>query len=394
MTAPDYDQIRPYRDEEVATVIRSWADRPELQSLLQQANVSRLFGLPVLGRWLTQLWVSRQLGRIHSVAALQDQIAPWVQRLLHQTTDGVTWSGLEHLDPERSYLFLSNHRDIVSDPAVVNYLLYNHGFGTTRIAIGDNLTKNPLVADLMRLNKSFIVRRNLASAREMRNSYLTLSSFIHDSIDQGESVWLAQREGRAKDGIDRTEPAILKMLHMSRKQSGESFASTLERLRVVPVSISYELDPCDYLKAREMEARARTGEYSKGPREDVESIVQGIRGSKGRVHVHFGTPLSDDLETPTLAAEAVDEQVRTGYRLFPIQYAAVERLQVPLNELPTSEHKLPSRRELEQARRVLEQRLAECTWAVKPHLLAQYANPLLRAYHLDTALIDHPTDTH
>ncbi|TVP54390.1 MAG: glycerol acyltransferase [Halomonadaceae bacterium] len=376
-----FDDIRPYGDEEVQSVLKRLQGDPALLDMLGRANGNGVLHrqLPWLSRALTRLALRWRFSQVKTVARFQDTIAPFIQQLVHSTTTEVTWEGLDQLPGQQAYLFLSNHRDIVSDPSVVNYILYDQGRGTTRIAIGDNLTSDPLVADLMRLNKSFIVRRNLTSPREKRDTYMTLSSFINQSIADNQSVWLAQREGRAKDGIDRTDPAILKMLYMSQKKLVADFSTALHQLFLVPVAIAYEYDPCDIAKARELEARARTGSYVKAPGEDVESIVQGIRGHKGRVHVAFGRPLQETFESPQEAAAALDRQIHQLYHLFPSNWVAAQMLcrrqGKSLTLPPDAQLGLLDR---QQAEARLHQRLAQCEPALHPYLLAIYANPVFQ----------------
>jgi len=185
-----------------------------------------------------------------------------------------------------------------------------------RIAIGDNLLTKPWVSDLMRLNKSFIVKRSVSGPRELLASSKNLASYIqHSLLQEHAPVWIAQREGRAKDGIDRTEPAVIKMLAMSRDKASQSFGEHIAGLGIVPVAISYELDPCDALKANELYQKATAGSYLKGEQEDVASIGQGIAGDKGRVHVAFGTPLGDAFADANAVAAEIDRQVISAYRL-------------------------------------------------------------------------------
>jgi hypothetical protein len=222
---------------------------------------------------------------------------------------------------------MSNHRDIAMDPAFTNYALHCGGYETARIAIGDNLLTKPWVSDLMRLNKSFIVKRSVSGPRELLAASRTLANYIQYSLVEEDSpVWIAQREGRAKDGVDRTEPVIIKMLSMSRDKHEQEFGDHIQRLGIVPVAISYELDPCDAMKAKELFQKATEGRYTKGEQEDVASIAQGIAGEKGRVHVSFGTPLGAGLETPEAVAREVDRQVISEYCLHPTNLYAYRRL--------------------------------------------------------------------
>jgi hypothetical protein len=194
-------------------------------------------------------------------------------------------------------------------------MLYHKEMQTVRIAIGDNLLSKEYVSDLMRLNKSFIVKRSAKAPREMLKALTHLSSYIDHSIIVDEaSIWIAQREGRAKNGDDKTDAALLKMLYMSQRKA-RSFAQMTQRLNIVPVSISYEYDPCDVHKAKELAVKATGQTYEKGEFEDIESIVAGITGNKGDVHVHFGDVLKGDIETPADLACFIDEQIQTNYQL-------------------------------------------------------------------------------
>jgi hypothetical protein len=298
----------------------------------------------------------------------------------------VTYSGVEQLKAGSAYLFLANHRDIVMDPAFVNYAVYHAGLPTPRIAIGDNLLQKPFVSDLMRLNKSFIVHRSLNGRREKLASYQLLSAYINHSIRSDcESIWIAQAEGRAKDGNDRTDSAILKMFHMSRK--GEPFAEVIAALKLTPVSISYEYDPCDQAKARELFIRASSGSYSKAPGEDDQSIALGITGYKGRVHVHFSAPVSSGLEDSKQLAAEMDRQILSGYRLFPVHYLAYAMWSErdPALEVPSAAQLFPAA-ELARAETEWNKRLARCPAEQQPFLVLQYANPVRNQYRVKAGL--------
>lgn len=383
----EFEAIRPYADTEVPGVMaRLFADR-EFLDILVHFRFPRL--ADTLG-WLLKPVIAHRLRRefahIDSVDALQDKIEGYVDRTIERATDGVTYSGVQGLQPGRAYLFLANHRDIVMDPAFVNYAVYQAGIRTPRIAIGDNLLQRPFVSDLMRLNKSFIVRRSITARREKLAAYQLLSAYINHSIrEDGESVWIAQAEGRAKDGDDRTDSAILKMLHMSRKD--EPFAGVLAALRPTPVAISYEYDPCDLAKARELYTRATTGGYTKAPGEDDASIALGITGYKGRVHVHFGAPMSEVADDPKELAAALDREILCGYRLFPVHYLAYRLWdeQDPAISVPSAAE-LFNRSELQRAEAQWSARLAACPPEQQPFLIQQYANPVRNQYRLKAGL--------
>lgn len=383
----EFEAIRPYTDREVPTVMaRLFADR-EFLDILARFRFPKLAG--PLG-WLLKPLISRKLHKefagIHSVDMLQQRIESYVERTIARATDGVTYSGLDGLQAGQSYLFLANHRDIVMDPAFVNYAVFQTGMRTPRIAIGDNLLQRPFVSDLMRLNKSFIVQRSLTGRREKLAAYQLLSAYINHSIrSDGESIWIAQAEGRAKDGDDRTDSAILKMLHMSRKD--EAFAETLAALHLTPVSISYEYDPCDQAKARELYTRASTGSYQKTPGEDDASIALGITGYKGRVHVHFGQPVVAPQEDAKQLAYALDQQILSGYRLFPVHYLAYASWDERDPQLAVPQAAtLFSSDELERARQEWNRRLQACPVEQRPYLIRQYATPVRNQYRVKAGL--------
>ncbi|MDE1461978.1 1-acyl-sn-glycerol-3-phosphate acyltransferase [Spartinivicinus poritis] len=380
-----YEEIRPYHDHEVREVVdRLLYDDGFLESMakFRLGKLATKLG-PVINpclRWLLR----RELKSVNDVTSLQDVVEKYVDRVIHLTTTDVTFSGAEKLNKQQqSYLFISNHRDIVLDPAFVNFALYHNNIKTPRLAIGDNLLTRPFVSDLMRLNKSFIVRRSVQGKREKLAAYQQLSSYINDSLAENESIWIAQREGRAKDGNDFSEAAIIKMLQLSQRGKDISFSDFINNLNLVPVAISYEYDPCDWLKARELYQTERDGHYQKADNEDVQSIVKGIRGFKGHVHIAFGEPLTGQLDTPQQVVDAMDRQILTHYRLYPANYFAYEKLeeaQQPLDwdkiraEFPNID--------LAARRQRFEERLASCTDAWRPWLLRMYANPVINKLKL------------
>ena len=313
-----FAEIRPYHDDEVPAALARLMAVEELLAAIAH------FRFPSLSRWLGWLLkplirsaLKRRWAKVRTVRDVQMEVAHFMESMIASTTDGVTYSGLEQLDSQKGYLFISNHRDIAMDPAFVNWGLYKCGLETVRIAIGDNLLRKPCATELMRLNKSFIVKRSVKGPREMMKAFNELSAYIAHSLTEGHSIWIAQKEGRAKDGDDKTDPAILKMFYMAGKQQKRSFAEYMQSLNIVPVAISYEFDPGDEAKARELVERAQSGSYEKGEFEDIDSIVAGIVGGKGRVHVSLGKPLSGDYESPEELAQAIDQAIHSQYRLFP-----------------------------------------------------------------------------
>jgi len=312
-----YKEIRPYNDSEVPAAIDRLVNDEELISAIARFRFPRAvnyFG------WLLKPLIRRAFRKkvqgIATVDDVQQHVAHFMEHMIATTTDGVTYSGLENLESGKGYLFISNHRDIAMDPAFVNWGLYQCGLDTVRIAIGDNLLRKPCATELMRLNKSFIVKRSAKGPREMAKTFSELSSYIADSLGEGHSIWIAQKEGRAKDGDDRTDPAILKMFYMAGKQKKISFVDYMQQLNIVPVAISYEYDPGDDAKGKELYETSVNGSYQKGEFEDIESIVSGIVGYKGRVHVSVGQPLTNGFETPEELAVVIDKAIHQQYRLF------------------------------------------------------------------------------
>src|SRR5690606_22800550 len=281
-----FQDIRPYHDDEVRPVLDGLIANPDFIAALGRFSFPRLYrSAPGMVQMLVKQRLKWQMRNVKDVASMQRVIAIYMDQMIETTTSKLTHSGLDDLPRDKTYLFVSNHRDIAMDPGFVNYMLYHAGFDTVYIAIGDNLLKRPFVTDLMRLNKSFIVRRGL-KGRELLKSSKLLSEYIHHCIESRHNVWIAQREGRAKDGVDRTDTALLKMLAMAKKSEG--FQQALNSLHIVPVAISYEFDPCDALKADELYQKETTGTFQKTEQSDIHSIVTGLVGFKGHVHVAFG----------------------------------------------------------------------------------------------------------
>ncbi len=323
----EFDDIRPYRDDEVRpTLDRILAD-PELTDAVTRLKFPKLHA--VLG-WLLKPLVRRklnqQLAGIQDVQGFQAVVEKYLSGMMSTRVKELTFSGLEKLDKHSAYLFISNHRDIAMDPAFVNWVLFHNGCNTLRIAIGDNLLTKPFVSDLMRLNKSFIVNRSAKAPREKLKAAKHLSAYIHHSIvNENANIWIAQREGRAKDGNDKTNSAVLGMI-MLNKPKTEEIAEYAKKLRIVPVSISYELDPCDVAKARELYLHRTEGSYQKEEHEDVRSIAMGIAGNKGNIHLAFGDVLDGDYQDTDELVAALDHQILGNYVLHATNCIAYEML--------------------------------------------------------------------
>ena len=381
-----FDDIRPYHDDEVRpTLNRLLTDKDLLNVVAQHScpGLARMF--PALTVWLTAQQLKRKTRHINTIRSFQAFIEPYLARVINTTTAKVTYSGLEQLDSSKSYLFLSNHRDIVLDPALVNYALYQSDRETCRIAIGDNLVHRPFVSDLMRLNKSFLVKRSVTGRREKLRAFQALSAYIHHCIETRHPVWIAQSEGRAKDGNDRTDPAIIKMFNVSCRHLEGSFSDHIQKLNIVPVAISYEFDPCARDKARELFQTEHEGCYTKKADEDMRSIVKGIEGFKGDVHVAFGQPLEQEFADAESVARAVDEQIWHNYRLHPINLFAWEAVasafsgEYPGLKIPDA-HALFPGVDLRHKREEFSRHLERCKPEHRQWFLKMYAYPVVNKF--------------
>ncbi len=323
MTLSDFDAIRPFEPEELPAAYDRLVANPQfravvgmlypqvpfeaLEKKMRACNTSMEFQLAFCYDFLEMLMAKASLGMDINVDAI---------------------------DVSKRFTFVSNHRDIVLDSALLDKLLVDAGFKTTcEIAIGDNLLSLPWVKDLVRINKSFIVERSL-QPREMLLASKRLSEYMHFVIqEKNDNVWIAQREGRAKDSDDRTQPAILKMMAMGGTGTP---SERLQQLHIVPLSISYEFDPCDFLKAREFQLRRDNPEWKKGKNDDMVSMQTGIMGFKGHVHYHCAPCIDEYLQqlpadTPKteffdIVAAHIDSEIHRNYRLYPSNYIAADML--------------------------------------------------------------------
>ena len=359
-----FDDIRPFRDSEAPAIVKKLINEPALQSSIASYVMPKMYRLvPSLSQTFIKYFLQWRMKRINSVEEFQIEVAKYLHRLIKKSTDGFSFEGLSHLDMKKPTLFISNHRDIALDPALVNLALYRSNISTVEIAIGDNLLSKPWVSDLMRLNKSFIVKRSAKTKREMLTNSKNLSAYIHHTLTQNQqNIWIAQREGRAKDGLDKTNAALISMLLLNKPKT-QSIEEYIAQLNIVPVSISYEFDPCDSHKAIELATIEETGEYEKDLNEDLNSITQGLLGYKGRVHIEFGTPLQGEFGDSKAVASAIDRQIIQNYRLYDSNIAAKAKLQDTHHEHCVLDE--------------LSERMHHLTDAQQRWLLTMYANPAL-----------------
>ena len=378
-----FDDIRPYNDNEVRPTINRLLNDPEFIATLCQLK------FPKAPRWLrdtmnplVRRYLFRQTAKMANVYDLQVVVEQYVKRMINSTIDELTVSGLEHLRAGKPYLFVSNHRDIVLDPALVNWVLFHNNHGTVNIAIGDNLLTKPYIEDLMRLNKSFIVNRSATAPREKLKAAKHLSAYIHHCITKERSnVWIAQREGRAKNGIDSTNSAVVGMLTLNKPKQME-LTDYVHQLNIVPVSISYEWDPCDFAKANELYINKTSGNYEKEEQEDAVSIAKGITGQKGHVHVAFGNVLSGSYPTEDDVVAELNRSIVGNYILHPSNCLAYQHLYGELPSAATVTNKFipfsPSafKREADD----FTKRLNASDSAWRSIWLEMYANPVISKY--------------
>jgi 1-acyl-sn-glycerol-3-phosphate acyltransferase len=366
----NFDAIRPYRDDEVAGVIQRLAHDPALLRGAASFFAPKLARwLPWLARQLTQRFIGRRTSHLSSVSDVQMWLARYMGKVIRDTIHELSVEGLADLPAGRPYLFISNHRDIFMDPGVLNFSLHQSGYRTMRVAVGDNLLSEPYAADLMRLNKSFVVQRSVSGTRAIYQAINRTSSYIRHSLEEGESVWIAQREGRTKNGLDRTDPALLKMLSLAYRKELTEFGDLLRHVCLVPVAVSYELDPCDLRKAHELYMAERVGRYVKKPGEDLASMVEGITGYKGRVHLYVGPPLQGEFADSDEMATALDRVIVGGMRVFPTHVLAARRLGAAIGR---DSDVAP----LARVMQAFESRVRACPPDELPYLLGGYGNLL------------------
>lgn len=319
-----YDDIRPFDPEELPAAF---------ERLLSDAQFQQVLGYLYPGVPLEAVKTKMMACKTN----LEFQLAfcyGFLKDLMAKASKGFDMN-VEAVDVTKRYTFVSNHRDIVLDSALLDVLLYDAGFNTTcEIAIGDNLLSLPWVKDLVRLNKSFIVQRSL-SPREFLMASKKMAEYMHYVVgEKNDNIWIAQREGRAKDSNDRTQPSILKMMAMGGEGSP---VDRLRQLHIVPLAISYEYDPCDFLKAAEFQLKRDVPGWKKTALDDVNSMRTGIMGYKGEVHYHcapcidgFLDNLSPDIPKTKVfdvIAEHIDKEIFRNYRLYPSNYIALDMLE-------------------------------------------------------------------
>ena len=366
-----FDTIRPFYDSEVNMGIQSSVNHPMMKALMN-------FTFPDVA---DEVW-KEQLLNTHSIRDFQcNFIYHSVHKVLERSSDGLTTSGFDKLDKDSSYLYISNHRDIILDTSLLNTCLYENGLIMTASAIGDNLIKKSFLQILSKLNRNFLVLRGL-SPRELLHSSKLLSEYIgHLLLQESRSVWIAQREGRTKDGNDATHQGVLKMLAMGNES--DSLTDYFKKIKIVPVSISYEYDPTDALKMPQLIAESKQETYIKEKNEDFVTLLSGIMGQKKRIHIHVGDVLNNQLDEIAAEfdnnnkqiqalAQVIDDSILSSYKLWPTNYIAYDILHGTdryAGKYSENEKSLFERR--------LEIRIDENNPVALQGFLAMYANPVI-----------------
>lgn len=365
-----FDTIRPFYDVEVNPALKANLKHPMLKAMMN-------FAFPVVE---DEVW-KNQLLKTHSIRDFQcNFIYEIIQKVLSKSSEGLSTSGFEKLEKNTAYLFISNHRDIILDTSLLNAALFEHNLVMTASAIGDNLVKKDFLKTISKLNRSFIVQRGL-TPREMLQSSQLMSEYIEQLImHENRSVWIAQREGRTKDGNDVTNSGVLKMLTMASKGNAMDY---LKNIKIVPVSISYEYDPTDALKVPQLVAEANQEIYVKSDNEDFQNILSGIMGQKKRIHIHIGNILNSELDVInaefsntnkqiSALTDVVDASIISTYKLWPTNYIAYDILyktNIFSKEYSDEEKSLFERR--------LELKIDAKNPQVVDSFLAMYANPVV-----------------
>ncbi|MEA2042857.1 MAG: 1-acyl-sn-glycerol-3-phosphate acyltransferase [Bacteroidota bacterium] len=318
-----FDDIRSYKDSEVEAALARLIKSPDLKNLLTKLK--------------TEKEIEEEFEALKSIKTIEDfqqkHIAPYARHILDSTIDKLTYSGLNNIKPGKNYLFVSNHRDIIIDSAVLNTIFQQNNLPTTEIGLGDNLLIFDWITDLVKLNKGYIVKRNI-QGKEMLLAALQLSKYIRKKIaEDRQSVWIAQRPGRTKDGNDITQAGLLKMLILSKRKN---ILKALDDLNICPVTVSYENEPCEISKLNATYLTQNNIPYDKTPEEDLDDMGRGLLFNKGNVHINvskeikFSEKISKETgnENKTIenAVKLIDEAIYSGYRLFPKNYVAYDLL--------------------------------------------------------------------
>ena len=397
MTIHDFDEIRPYEPEEMPEVFEELLND-------RQFNMIMKGFVPWLPKGVRNGLLRLMFKGVKTSQDFQIRfMKPVVKLELWKCTDGATFGYPKDMNKDDRHLFISNHRDIVLDSAILDLMLYENGFvKTCEIGIGDNLLIYPWIKKLVRMNKTFTVRRGL-TAHEMMRSSILMSQYMHFAINQKrENIWIAQREGRAKDSDDRTQDSVLKMFCMGYEKNGDdngngngNVIDALKHLHIAPLTISYEHDPCDYLKAQEFQTKRDNPQWKKSKQDDLDNMKTGIMGKKGKVHYELSPCIDEWLDTLDrslpkkeifrLVAEHIDHEIHSRYKIYPCNWIAMD-------ELDGTDHSDKyTAKDKAEFEKYLEGQIAKITLPnpdktfLRERIMTMYANPLRNKLAADSA---------
>jgi len=368
----DFTEISSYSDDEVAHQIERLESNNEFHEYIADLifpRTSKFFSK------LYRIYIRKKFSKIFSgcntVNQFQDRMAPLVKGMIEKTTDGFSYSGQENLR-DKPTLFIGNHRDISLDPAFLNYLLHLENLNTVRIAIGDNLLDGGYAEILMKLNKSFVVHRNIKGVKETLRKLSRLSAYINQSLSaENESIWIAQKEGRANDGNDFSDEAVFKMLYLNERKN-KTVQQWIKDVNLTPIVISYEFDPLDRVKAQGWDHQ-ESWTRDQINRNDINEMSAGIFGYKGRVHLHICEPISQDIDDTKQLSEIVEKEIIQNYHLWPSNQVASSLV---AQKNPESFGDLQSLKN-DQIPGLLDSRLQSLSLEQKERLLMAYARPVI-----------------
>ena len=368
----EFSDISSYSDDQVAPMLLKLQSDDKFHDYISKLIYPNS---PNILSGFLKLYTKKKFKRIfancNSIVEFQNRMAPFVKKMIDKTTDGFSFTGLENLQ-DRPTLFISNHRDISLDAAFLNYLLFSQRLKTVRIAIGDNLLDGGFAEILMRLNKSFIVHRNIQGVKETMRKLSKLSAYINHSLfNEGESIWIAQKEGRANDGNDFTDESVLKMLYLEERKR-IPLKKWVQSINLTPVAISYEYDPLDKVKAVGWDFQ-KDWSSEKINQNDLEEMTTGIFGYKGKVHLHICSPITSEIENTEELANLIQDEIIQNYFIWPSSQAAAFLLDKSNFNSPLFDSSIENSNSV----KLLKERFKDLEEAKQKEFLKIYARPLI-----------------
>ena len=354
-------RIEPYSDKEVKFVLQDLLKDKQFLDFVKNnlnSSTSKFLSIPGTKFLALQLFKSK-VRKINSIDEFQNQVKIVLQSVIDQTIDEFNFSGIDQLDTNKPYLFISNHRDITLDSALCNHAISTIGLETTHNAIGDNLVSIKWMGDLLRLNKSFVIERGGKSKKAIYNNLFKVSNYIKETLKAGNHVWIAQRQGRAKDGIDKTDPAVLKMLHIALRKDCD-FDQLTKYYNLIPCSVSYEYDPLTVEKAKHL-----IEGQEKNKEDDIKHIFKGIMTPKGFVHLNLGDQIKGNFSPEELSKE-IDKSILSNYKVWETNMYSYKYLHETVND-----------DDFPRASIYFNNLRASMTNKELEYIMTQYANPII-----------------